>query len=49
MKMEGPSDRENESKREHNLRDKMPVNVAMHDPRASVIGTEADGDVVGSG
>lgn len=26
----------------------MPVNVAMHNPRASVVGTETDGDVVSS-
>ena len=24
----------------------MPINMAMHDPRASVIGSEPDGDVV---
>lgn len=31
------------------VRDKMPVDVTVHDPRASVIRLEPDGNVVGSG
>jgi hypothetical protein len=34
------------SEHDRQTKDEMPINMAMHDPRASIIGTEPDGDVV---